>query len=327
MNTVTKILLAIGGIIVAAVVVFYVLFQMPASTTSSPVPGLPTGEINTPTSPINGRESASQSSGAYARLLGESDFDSSIFNAEIADANFLIGEKAEFISVGTSYDENALPAADGFCAKLPDLADETIAKIESRESIVLSRKAQITVQIDSGRKIRDEEKNSIRLQNASARDRYVARLSALSVSNAAHKTAVEKFIAAITDAINNRRTAINSAQQTFRQALDEARLARTGLVSTAISDFKASVKVALDKSQTDCSVGVAATAIRTTLKTQLKDTYDAFVADQIAAEKLATALQAAVSARKTAVSKALTDFKLTMDTARKAFRVSFPQGE
>ena len=309
---------------------FYFVMKMP----TTPITGLPddspasTGSEVEPVKKNNTAVSATQpTTGAYTRLLSESDFDSSMFNAEMLDANLLTGEKAEFLSIGNSFDESALPVASEFCQKISEVAESTIAKIDSRSSIFSSRRIQLKAQTENGRFVRDEQKTSVRLLNSDSRDKYVARLTASIGQNTAHGVAVERFINLITDAINNRRMAINAAQQAFRRELDEARLAREGLTSTAVSRFRLATNSALDKAKANCTAGVAPSVVRAELQMNLKATYNKFIEDQTAAEKLSSVIQTVVTARKTAVSKALTDFKLAMESARKAFKASFPQGE
>lgn len=332
MNLGFKIISILIGSVIIFAIIGYLVFKMPVSPVELPSPDLPSVPSGTEP-PLSEQDKkteaigAQQTGGAYARLLGESDFDNSIFSAEIIDANLLTGEKAEFVNVGNVYGEIIFPPVADFCSKIADLAEESIAKIESRGSVVLSRKIQIGAQITNGRIIRDEQKNSIRLQNSASRDRYVERLSASSAQNSAHKAAVEKFIASITDVVNNRRTAVNAAQQLFRQELDEARLAREGLVSTSIARFKVAANSAFERAKSNCVSGAAPAVVRAELQMALKAVHDKFIDDQSAAEKLSTALQSAISARKSAVAKALADFKLAMESARKTFKASFPKGE
>jgi hypothetical protein len=94
-----------------------------------------------------------------------------------------------------------------------------------------------------------------------------------------------------------------------------------------MSVFKNSTNLAFEKAKSDCVAGTPPVTVRTNFHTAFKTAHDKFLSDQSSAEKLTSVIQNVVIARKSALNKALSEFKTSMENARKSFKASFPQGE
>ena len=323
-------ILVAGGFILLAF--YYFTFKIPVS----PAVTAPTEEENTADVPVpsavpppaSGAKISQSvvSGGSYSSILGEADLDKSLFDAEVIDANAVTGDKAEFLAVGQSYDENNLPSAD-FCASLPGLAASVIAKIEARTVAVKSKRADLLNKMTNGRKDRDAIRDSFKLQLSLMQDEYFARLGSKVPNAGGGKAAAEKFVSLIIDASKVKRTGVASVTATFRTGIDEAFLARTGLINTAVAAYKNSATTAFDKAKADCSSGVAVETVRTNLRTALFSAKTKFNADHSAAEKLSGVILPLIEQRKATMVSILSAFKASLDKARTDLKKAYPQAE
>ncbi len=219
-----------------------------------------------------------------------------------------------------------LPPQSDFCYKLPDISARVLNDINEKEARLHDKQARISQDILADRNDSDGEKTANRMRWDSIYEQNIAMLKARAENNA-QKSAVEKYLAAVADAVNNRRIAINSALQTFRQGVDQAMLARTGIVNVALSGFKTAASEAFSKASADCANSVTGSTVHKNLVTSLKAAKQKFNTDRSAAEKLSISMQALVTARKSATAKALADFKTAMQKARADLKVSFPKAD
>lgn len=219
-----------------------------------------------------------------------------------------------------------VPTASNFCSRLQEISLATLTRIDDRETKIHNRQTKISQNISSGRGTRDGDKVANRMRWDAIRDQHVAILKS-KAQNDAQKGAIERYIAAITDAINTHRIAINSAFSSFRQGIDQVRLARIGVINTYTINFKAAVTAALDKARTDCDNGLSQTTVHRDLVAALKIARQQFNTDRSSAEKLSTNIQTLIVARKSAMAEGLANFKIAVQKARADLKKSFPAAD
>ncbi|HLN19000.1 MAG TPA: hypothetical protein VK255_02405, partial [Patescibacteria group bacterium] len=139
----------------------------------------------------------------------------------------------------------------------------------------------------------------------------------------AQKKAVADFEAAVKAAIAARRTAVDAAITTFREGVKKLISDRSESVSSGFSAFTKAVQAAYGTAKSDCANSKDPATIRTTLRNSIQAARAKFHSEKTSA-KVGGNIQTLIDARRTAVNKAMTDFKAAMEKARTDLKKAFP---
>ena len=248
------------------------------------------------------------------------------------NSKFWIGGLVLAISVGllfpgVAYAELGIPpngkglGGGNFCAKIANnkLDQQIATKVSRLQSNYQDRQTKIT------------QKRAEQAANWSAkqaqwdtnREQHFAKLEAKAGTDA-QKAAVTKFVAAVNVAVRIRRAAVAAAVQAFRTGVDQAILARRSVLITVLDSYYRAVKAALDKAKADCAASDALdSAIRTAFKNSLKSAQAKMQSEKDKVDKLGETVQGLVNTKKAAMTKAVNDFKTTVEQARIELKATF----
>jgi hypothetical protein len=170
----------------------------------------------------------------------------------------------------------------------------------------------------------DAALNDLRGKQDEARNTMYMKLEENAQTDA-QKAAVAAFKVTVEQAVTDRRTAVDEAIAAFRKDVDALMGSKTTAVTGAMDTFQASVKAAFETAQTSCASGADPKTVRDTLRASLKD---ARAKLQVSRQSVVTAgdtIPALAATKKTAIDKAMQDFKTTMEKARTDLKAAFQQ--
>ncbi len=211
--------------------------------------------------------------------------------------------------------------ADNFCTRL----EQASTKLDSNMA-VQSKKLDDQNGLRAGKleKDRSDRDEKLTQQKVDADKKLATRFAEMQgkAKNDAQKKALDTFQAAMTAAINARKAAFDSARTTFRAGIDGAIAARKTGMQTAATAFQTALKEAEAKAKSDCAAGVAPATARATFQASVKTAREKFAVDRKAVEKLTANLKTLTAARKAALTKARTAYKLAVEKATKDLRTA-----
>ncbi len=139
----------------------------------------------------------------------------------------------------------------------------------------------------------------------------------------AQKTAIANFEATTNAAIATRRAAVDSAIKTFRAGMQNAIMTRQGQIEQLVSGSATSRQALWSKAETDCAAGVDAKAVMANLKSGMQSIRTQTQLDKQNTTKINSTVATLVVTRKSAIDKAFSDFKTTMEQARITLKKAF----
>jgi hypothetical protein len=142
-------------------------------------------------------------------------------------------------------------------------------------------------------------------------------------STTAEKEAVAAFKATMTAAVAVRQAAVDKAIADYRAGLKDKMAARQAALNAAITAYKNAADAAFAKAKLDCASSTNFKIVNNALKASLKAAQDKFKADRQAVEKLGPDVKALTAAKKTAIDKAISNFKTAADNAKAALKAAF----
>ena len=214
---------------------------------------------------------------------------------------------------------NGISAGD-ICARISDMASQAegkLGQIKTPGDRLANWEAKKTEQ--------NAKLTALRAQWNANRDAQFKKLEERAGTDSQKIAAVSAFEATVRSAISTREATVDVARTTFQTGVEGLINTHSQGVSGDKTAFEVAIKAAFDAAQADCgSSGANAATIRTTLRTALAAARSKFQADKQSVPKVGTDIQVFITARKTAIDKAMVDFKATMETARIALKKAFP---
>lgn len=208
------------------------------------------------------------------------------------------------------------------CSRITNWMDKISQDINNRENRLQEKRAEREQIMNNRREERDEKLAQIRERWEANREKQYSKLEEKAQTDE-QKQAVIEFKQAVDAAIAARKAAIGAAIKTYRDGLDEAIDGRKTAADVAKAAYRNAYQVAVQKAKDDCTAGVDANQIRTTLMASLKAAREAYNSARQAIEQ--ADVKVLVEARQTAFKKALEDFKAAMQTARDALKAAFAE--
>ena len=209
------------------------------------------------------------------------------------------------------------------CEKIAQFSDNLNQKSAEEENSVKTRQEERLTNWGNKTSEADYKLESLRNNWDNNRDEQFKKLEE-KADTTDQKKAVSAFEAATKSAIATRRAAVDAAIATFRTGVENSIKTRQGQVDGIISASMTSRADALAKAKTDCAAGKDAAAVRADFQNGLKGARTKMQNDRQDVTKVGATVQTLAQIRRTTVEKAMSDFKATMEKARVALKVAFP---
>lgn len=212
--------------------------------------------------------------------------------------------------------ENVCERISNFAENLNSKASEAEDKVNSNQQNRLKNWTEKTKQADANLE-------RLRTNWSKNRDEQFSKLEEAAKTDE-QKKAVSDFETTTKKAITTRQAAVDAANKAFRDGVQELIMNRQDKIDSLVSGFVSARKEALDKVQADCSASKDAKTIRADFQAALKTVRTQFQSDRQDVAKVGNQIQALIQVRRTAVEKAMGDFKNVMEQARVTLRKAFP---
>lgn len=209
-----------------------------------------------------------------------------------------------------------------FCVMIDRRSGNFDAKINEAVQKLQTRRVDHLAQKNTKRAERDIRKSSHRDQVNGRHGARFAKLDDKAVTEE-QKAAVVEFKASVNNAIDTRRTAIDSVIQDFRSEMDSLNTAQKSKIDAAVTDFNTARKAAITKAKASCASGVADAVVKSTFDSDMQAAKDAFKMAKGSLEK--KDVETIISARKNAIDVAITNFKNAMTAAQDKLKQAFPK--
>ncbi len=207
-----------------------------------------------------------------------------------------------------------------FCSTIDAMANANNAKMTERMNRLNANRLEHTIKKDEKRTDRDEALEAKRENWDARRAERFSKLTGRAVTDE-QRAAVEEFRATVTDALGDRRIAVDTAITEFRGDVDALSAAHKAALNEAITDLKEARDAAVAKAKADCAAGVDPVTAQATFEASMKAAMDAFMA---AKENIKQPeMQTIIETRKTAVSRAMDEFQSVMRAAQEKLRLVF----
>lgn len=218
------------------------------------------------------------------------------------------------ISTTTTTEKPALKTNNNFCAR--------ISKIQTRiaDQVTKTETKQSANQTNRVNKIAQKESDSDAKKAQSRSDIDAKRLQNWDNMTAKAKTDIQKtaviaYKTSISQAVTDRRTAIDSAIKAYHDGLATTMTSHTSAIDAAMITFKASVATAVTKAQTDCTTQITSKTVSATFNKSINDARKALLVAKKSAE-MTSALTDLKKTRNDAIKLAGTNFKTATTKAR-----------
>lgn len=167
----------------------------------------------------------------------------------------------------------------------------------------------------------DDKRTEARLMADQKREEHYAKLTEKAVTDV-QKQAVEVFKQAVEKAVSDRRTAQDTARQSYRSGVDAILANRKSTLEAESGDFKLAVEAALAKAKTSCENGTPVDTVKSVLKTDLEAAKSALKTAKDENGKVSEEIRALVEVRKTAIQSAKEAFDAAMQDAKTALETA-----
>lgn len=208
------------------------------------------------------------------------------------------------------------------CNRLVDVIGKVDERIGQKEGTLATRRGDRLKDIANRRANRDKQLVDIRTKADLARAAQYKKLEE-KVTTDAQKAAVKTFESTINAGIAIRWAAVDAAIKTYRDGVDSLLAVRKTQVDGAIATFKSSVDAAITRAKSDCASGVDGKTVKANLQASIKAARDKLKGDILAADKVKTQAEALTATRKTAIQKAMDDFKALAEKAKTDLKTAF----
>ncbi len=234
-----------------------------------------------------------------------------------------IREKIRQAATSTKSDLSA-KAGVAFCDRFLETAGKIDQKVKERESKLETKRTERLNILTTRKNERDAKLDENRVKRDANFAEHFAKLEARA-QNDAQKQAVATFKAAMENALNARRIAVDAAIKTFRDGVQSAIDSRKATIDAAIVTFKAAEQAAIEKAKADCVVGVAPETIKQTLQASLKTARENLVKARQEVDKKQDVMKPLIETKKQAMEKAQADFKAAVEKAKNDLKAALGQ--
>lgn len=222
-------------------------------------------------------------------------------------------------NAGSTGKENA---ADNFCSKISELGSKVDQMITGKLVNLDSKRSERDKKLGEKRAEIDQKLGENRQKWDSNRAEHYAKLQEKADTDA-KKQALLNFISAVDKAIADRRTAVNAAQDAFRNGIDKLLTSRGTKADQITAEYKKAIEDAVAKAKSDCSDSSKSATIRQELKDALKVARQKFTSDKQGIDKLGEQVKTLIDVRKAAFEKAKADFQTAMNKAKADLKAVF----
>ncbi|MCX6791202.1 MAG: hypothetical protein NTV62_03375 [Candidatus Gribaldobacteria bacterium] len=213
-----------------------------------------------------------------------------------------------------------------FCDKILQLGENFSQKV-AQEELKLEEERDKKIQLaDDHRGEIDQKRSQNRASWSENRLEQFAKIEERAQTDA-QKQAVIKFREAVSTAIADRQSKVDTAVTIFRKGMDDALSTRKSTVDEAVKAFRQKVGAIYAKAKTDCETGVAVNTIRNDVKQGIKTAQDNYKTARGKIDKKAEAVKSLTEAKKKALEKAMEEFRIMLEKAKKDLKVAFPKTE
>lgn len=213
-----------------------------------------------------------------------------------------------------------------FCTRFTAMAEKIAERMEERGSKIKERASHRESAMEERRDKRDDQLDGNRDEQDARRAKLYVELEARADTDA-EKAAVVTFKETMDDLVKTRRAAVDAAIAAFRSGVDTAITSKKDGASSAYTDFKTAVDAAVAKAKSSCESGTDPDTVRDTFKADMDAARAALQDDRSDLEKVGEQVKALAEVRKTAVEKALVDFKAGAEKAREVLKAAFGETE
>ena len=214
-----------------------------------------------------------------------------------------------------------IKAGAGFCTKIDTVSQKFLDELTSRTEKFSSKKDDRIAKLTENWNSRDEN----RTNNQNAQDeRISARIDALMLKadTDEKKAAVNAFEEAANLAISNRRSAVDSAIETFRTGVSTLIDDKFGSLDENILTLNSSINEAINTAKSACTSGTSGEVVRTTLKDSVRAAYETFKNSKVDMS-IKSEVEELDAVRKQSVNAAIAQFNTDMEKAKADLKAAF----
>jgi hypothetical protein len=214
-------------------------------------------------------------------------------------------------------------SGSNFCSKLTSDDTEIEHGLSEKKGQKDAAETKRSQDVASDRAKWDQELKDNRTKWDAERQADFAKLEA-KATTPAQTAAVKAYETTITNAVNTRRKANDTARAAFRAGVDNAIAAQKSTVSSQTSAFTTAVNAAIATAKASCAANPAnAATIRSTLQVALKNARETFAGNRKDDSKLGDAIKVLAATRNAAIKANDTTFEATAKAARGALKAAF----
>lgn len=207
------------------------------------------------------------------------------------------------------------PVASDFCSTITSRSSQITSKVTAAQNGLAAKQAQRLADEQMRQTAHQQELTKLRAQADADRVAMYAQLAAKATTTA-QSLAVAAFKATIEPAVTARRAAVDAAIQTYWPGVASVLAARQAAVKTAEDNLATAIQAAIATATTECATPNNSTVAKAHFTASVKAANTQFMTDRKAIDKASTQIKALATTRKTAVDKAINDFKKIAEGAR-----------
>lgn len=210
-----------------------------------------------------------------------------------------------------------------FCDRVSDLVSKLTARFSERKEKIQTRAQNRFSQWEENQSERDAKLADFRVKRDAIIEEHFEKLEARAQTDK-QKEAVAEFKKTVLAAVETRRDAIDVAIQAFRDGMKDIQDSRKNNLESEAGTYATAVQTALEKAQSDCENGATPSEVREALHAALESGKDKFENNKEELKDIKSQIETLIETRKTAIKKAIDDFKADMETARAELKENFP---
>jgi hypothetical protein len=233
-------------------------------------------------------------------------------------------ERAEAVKerMETRQEERAEKRNDTFCERFTDQSKKISDRITERAGRIENR---ITSREDRYSERRENRDAKLSEKRSAQDERYSERYASLEATadTDAEKKAVVVFRKAMDAALDVRREVVDDALEAFRTGVDAAITGRKSSMENTLKTFESSVDAAIASAKSACESGTDPATVRENFRESLESAREKLKNDRSNMETVGQKVKALAETKKTALAKALADFKAAAEKARTELKTAF----
>lgn len=212
-----------------------------------------------------------------------------------------------------------------FCERISELASKISQRFSDKQEKIRNRNQERLSNWEENQSGRDAKLADLRSKRDSNLEEHFRKLEERAQTEE-QKNAVAEFKETVRNAIEARREAIDAAIEKFRADVKTLQTSRKTTIEGDAEDFISAQKSAFEKAQSDCEKLIDPKTVRQTLHSSLKLAKSNYGVEKQNREKIRTQMQTLIQTRKSAIEKAIADFKTTMEAAKVKLKTVLSDG-